>query len=1012
MKTPIFAALLSIQFAGLPFCSAAGMLTSSSSGSQSAGGSSFRPVISADGSRVVFMSHANNLVTNDNQREWLDVFLRDLVTSNTVLVSLNTSGVGGGNGNSFNPVISSNAQFVAFASEAGDLVNGDTNAASDVFVREMPGGMTRLVSVDLSGNAPVDTAPVSIIPLSANPMVSADGRWVFFESRATNLSLLPDTNNATDIFVRDLQSNVTALVTRNLSTAQAANSNSELAAITPDGARVVFISQATDLVAGATNALGDVYVRDLTSNVTHWASTSLDYTNGYRCVSAALSENGRYVAFTVSPTDGPSAVYRRDLTESVSVLVGTNALARAKPQISADGRYVTYETGTNIYRWDANSGLPELVNLTINSLPPTNGVARNATMTADGNSVVFVSNSAELTTNSSSGVFQIYARDMAGGVTHLVTAGTNGQPGAGSSEFSMMALAHDQPCVAFDSTDASLVDGDGNRASDVFVRDLSAATTELVSVRTPSLPRTSGLGHVYVGSDSVSADGRFVAFTSYDNDLLPGDTNQWSDIFIHDTLTGTTVTPGFSTNLAKVPVISANGRYVAYSRFLFNSGNGPFPYGTGTYRFDRQTGTNELIPSPEMFGSFSSVKSALSPDGNLFAFRFGGNLYVRDMAQGTNLIIGSAESISFFRDVDADAVFTPDGRFLLYKSTQIYAYDLSSNRTHLVSFEPGAGMGTVGYGGSLCVSGNSRFVVFQSSNFGPIVHDLLRETNGYVYDGHVASISSDGRFAAFTSGYWADPWMNQIVVLDRQSGARELVSISTAGTPAPREFGRSPLISGDGRFVVFGSTVSNLATNDANGFSDVFVRDRLLGTTTVISLNSIGTAGNAASALRPVMAADGRTVFFHSLANDLAGGDYNDKRDLFMLKLGGTDTEPDGMDDDWEVAYFETLTRDGSDDYDDDGASDLEEFRAGTDPKNSSSIFRVLTVTPVGGGNTTLWWTGNPARNYRAEFKDNLGTAGWTALSGTISWNGTTASIPDGTATNSTHRYYRVVRLP
>ena len=339
MKMTFFAALLALQLAGLPVCSAADVVSGSPSASLSAGGNSFRPVISADGARVVFMSHANNLVTNDNGREWLDLFVRDQVASNTVLVSVTTSGVGGGNGNSFAATVSSNGQFIAFVSEASDLINGDTNGASDVFVRDVMAGTTRLVSTDTSGNSPADErfAFYAFIPLSNNPMLSADGRWVFFESRARTLTLLPDANDAVDVFARDLQSNVTVLVSRRYEP-EAANAGSELAGITPDGKRVVFISKATNMVLGARNPLGDIYVRDMLSNVTYWASGSLGYSNGYRCVNAALSESGRYVAFTVVPTDGPSAVYRRDLDTYTTVPIGMNVWARATPQISAHRR--------------------------------------------------------------------------------------------------------------------------------------------------------------------------------------------------------------------------------------------------------------------------------------------------------------------------------------------------------------------------------------------------------------------------------------------------------------------------------------------------------------------------------------------------------------------------------------------------------------------------------------------------------------------------------------------------
>jgi hypothetical protein len=161
---------------------------------------------------------------------------------------------------------------------------------------------------------------------------------------------------------------------------------------------------------------------------------------------------------------------------------------------------------------------------------------------------------------------------------------------------------------------------------------------------------------------------------------------------------------------------------------------------------------------------------------------------------------------------------------------------------------------------------------------------------------------------------------------------------------------------------------------------------------------------------RPLLAADGRTVVFHSMASDLVSGDFNDKRDLFKLKLGGDDTDGDGLDDDWEVAYFSNLARDGTGDIDGDGADDGAEFLAGTDPTNAGSVFRVITLTALGSGVTRVLWAGSPGRGYRVEFKE--GTEGsWAVLPGAISWEGSTGSITDSNAATGV-RFYRAVRLP
>src|SRR5438477_8410031 len=113
-------------------------------------GGSFAPSFSADGRSLVFLSHAQNLVTNTVPGPCLNVFMRDLVNSNTVLASANIGGTGGVNADANSPSISFNGQFVAFASAANNLVSNDTNDAPDIFVRDLVSGVTKLVSIDIT----------------------------------------------------------------------------------------------------------------------------------------------------------------------------------------------------------------------------------------------------------------------------------------------------------------------------------------------------------------------------------------------------------------------------------------------------------------------------------------------------------------------------------------------------------------------------------------------------------------------------------------------------------------------------------------------------------------------------------------------------------------------------------------------------------------------------------------------------------------------------------------------
>ena len=157
------------------------------------------------------------------------------------------------------------------------------------------------------------------------------------------------------------------------------------------------------------------------------------------------------------------------------------------------------------------------------------------------------------------------------------------------------------------------------------------------------------------------------------------------------------------------------------------------------------------------------------------------------------------------------------------------------------------------------------------------------------------------------------------------------------------------------------------------------------------------------------MSADGRTVVFQSFANDLVEGDYNERRDVFVVRLGLGDSDNDGMDDDWEVAYFGNLNRDGTEDFDEDGHSDLQEFLTGTDPTNTGSILRVITVTPMSGGNTTIVWSSVPGRSYVVQFKDSLNTPNWNNASGVLTASQTSESFAH--ASSGPQRFYRVITV-
>lgn len=212
--------------------------------------------VSGDGRYVVFDSYATNLVAGDGNGQ-PDVFLHDTQTGTTTRISVDTGG-GDVNGLSSSPTISDDGRYVVFHTIADDLVAGDTNASVDVFVRDVQTGTTTLVSVP-AGGGPGNSH-------SGNADMSADGRYIVFNSSATNM-VDGDTNGQGDVFIRDLQTGTTTRVSvgddETQSSGQSLNGK-----VSDDGQRVAFVSHANNLVAGDTNSDDDIFVRDLAAGTT------------------------------------------------------------------------------------------------------------------------------------------------------------------------------------------------------------------------------------------------------------------------------------------------------------------------------------------------------------------------------------------------------------------------------------------------------------------------------------------------------------------------------------------------------------------------------------------------------------------------------------------------------------------------------------------------------------------------------------------------------------------------
>jgi Tol biopolymer transport system component len=328
---------------------------SSRSGGGQANGGSFDATVSGGGRFVAFDSDASNLVPYDVNGA-TDIFVRNRVRSNTRRISVSTRGRQA-NGDSYDPAISEDGRFVAFSSYASNLVWRDTNHLGDIFVRDRSLSRTRRVSVSTSGHQ-ADGA-------SFDAAISGDGRSVAFDSLATNL-VQADTNGVSDVFVR--RGGRTVRASMNSKGIQG-HRPSGSPSLSSDGRLVAFTSYAPNLVPGDTNHVPDVFVRDLSTRRTIRVSVGQGGTQADGAsFDPVISADGRFVAFqsmaanlVPGDTQGYSDVFVRDLEARTTVRVGVGSLGSEgnagsfRPSLSADGAVVAFESdASNLVAGDTN----------------------------------------------------------------------------------------------------------------------------------------------------------------------------------------------------------------------------------------------------------------------------------------------------------------------------------------------------------------------------------------------------------------------------------------------------------------------------------------------------------------------------------------------------------------------------------------------------------------------------------------------------------------------------------
>jgi Tol biopolymer transport system component len=987
---------------------------------------SIAPTLSPDGRFVVFISAANDLVPGGNSFFCLNVFLHDCASNTTVLVSGNLSGTGGGNGSSMLGQVSTNGQFIVFQSDASNLVPNDTNGVTDIFVRDLVAGTTTLVSVSTNGG-PANGA-------STDPVMTPDGRYVAFISRASNL-VPGDNNGIPDIFIRDLVAGTNQLVSVGALCSTLVSPGTIMATpvMTPDGRYVAFFSLATNLVSAVPGTTtGEVYVFDRLAGTMTWAST-----NAAAMVSAMvqqtnatsyhprLSDDGQYVAFKTGATasTGVAVILQYDLTTGATTVINTNGIGgdvgvdeTYGPEMTPDGRYIAFarqEGSTNsgyasVHVWDTQLASDTLVS-DDGSGVPTNTTSHTPNISPDGRFVAFLSNATNLVGNAVTNGFHIYLRDLQFNTTQLVDMDTNGV-GSTDDTLTTLSLSADGQYVAFGSPDGSLVSSDNNNAEDVFVRDLVAGTTEMISQRDVTVIPQAADGFTMMSPSSVSLDGRWMAFTSRADDLVLNDTNQALNVFVRDLVNGTNFLasvgadggPALGGN-SENALISADGRYVVFISAATNLVTGPVNTNANVFRRDLQTGTTVLVSvetdgvSP---GNSDASGLVISPDGRYVVFQSrainlvagmpsGLNTYWRDMNLGQTVGLPGPYGYVFGPSLSSDGRYVAYAYSVMASSPTLHIWD---TRISMEDIYTNANAGTVT---SAAIDPTGTKILYRIANT-LYVDNIATRSNLFSIQStasirNAACWTDDGTCLVFLSntnlGSGSDG-TNRVYLRDFQAGTLSLIGVAGPSAGAWVAVSDAPVISGDGRFVAYRSVATN--ATEFTALANVCLFDRLTGSNTVLATEQAG-SGPIVWVSRPVISDDGATIAFLDACADLVNGDLNRVPDALgtFLDAALIDSDGDGIPDWWMMKYFGHPTGQAydnslaSDDADGSGESNLQDYLAGTDPTDPNSVFRILTSVPAS-NSMTLTWFAVPGRTYQVLYTTNLDDPMWLTVTGNV----------------------------
>ncbi|MGN6386155.1 MAG: TolB family protein, partial [Verrucomicrobiota bacterium] len=679
---------------------------------------------------------------------------------------------------------------------------------------------------------------------------------------------------------------------------------------------------------------------------------------------------------------------------------------------------------------------------------------------SDARFEAYLSNANGSRKNNNTNAFQVYLADHELGVTNLVSGNASGP--AGWCDGSMPSITEDGRFVVFESMDSTLVENDHNHAMDVFLFDSASNHIDLISARSPLLPAHSANGYTTFNLNSLSANGERIVYTSWATNLVQNDTNDAQDVFLYDFSTGSNrlVSAGALMSApagasSAEPAISGNGLEIAFTTLATDLTDGDTNKAWDIFLQDSITGSNQLV-SLSKEGTFlakSSYTPSLSKDGRYLAFvsealnvaeitdfNSASDVFVRDLLEGTTRLASVSTNLSKTPSAASySPVISPDGNHVAFISKALgivregtplfglYLYNINEESLKL--------LGWARFPGTF--NANSQLFLFETLTDQPELGDTNNYSDVFLYDlaqeklelisinldatsgnaaSHIGSITPDGRYVVFTSAASDlatndNNGTNDVFLRDRVSGVTILISHNSLGEAANGD-SDSPSISSDGKLIAYRSSATDLVDDEIRAGGQIYVYDVTTGQTRLITRSISGNRSSNARAGMPLIRPDGSGIIFKSFATDIVPTKGSSSQDIYYVSLlpgALEDSDMDGLPDGWERSYFGDLTHNGSVDTDSDGQSDLAEFLCGTDPKNTQSVFAGTGIGTLEDGKIVLQWASQPGKRYMVQFKDSLNAEAWTNVGEEIEATTTVTEATDPSSAGNPHRYYRIM---